>query len=114
MALTNQPGAQGGMMIGTIDGHRDWTSGVFDCFSDFKSCLMTWLCLPCTMCNIASRTGECACMPFFVPGAMIALRARIRTLGGITGSIFNDCLVMSFCGQCATCQMARELDAMGL
>ena len=30
------------------------------------------------------------------------------------GSICNDCLVMSFCGQCAVCQMARELDNMGL
>jgi len=56
------------------------------CVDDVRSVfpvLCTYCCLPCSICNIASRTGEYMCMPWFVPGGLIALRARIRTLGGI-------------------------------
>ncbi|KAL3882244.1 hypothetical protein ACJMK2_028606 [Sinanodonta woodiana] len=107
--ITSQP-----MVVGNVMGHREWSTGLFDCFSDCGTCLMGYFCLPCTMCTIASKQGDCACMPFCVPGAMVALRARIRTLGGIRGSICNDCLVMSFCGGCAVCQLHRELNNMGL
>ncbi|XP_060583712.1 cornifelin homolog [Ruditapes philippinarum] len=118
MAMThvvvNQPMAGRQMLVGSVEGHRDWDSGLFSCCTDCKSLLMTYCCLPCAICNISNRVGECSCMPWFVPGALVALRARIRTLGGIQGSICTDCMTMSFCGLCAICQMQRELDAMGL
>lgn len=115
VVVTQQPMVGGRqMLIGSVDGHRDWDSGLFSCFSDCKSLLCTYCCLPCAICNISSRTGECACMPWFVPGGLIALRARIRTLGGIQGSVCSDCMALSCCGMCAVCQMQRELDAMGL
>ncbi|KAH3888957.1 hypothetical protein DPMN_013002 [Dreissena polymorpha] len=102
------------MMVGTLQGHRDWDTGLFACCSDCKTLLCTWFCLPCVLCDISKRMGECMCMPFCVPDGLLALRARMRTLGGIQGSICNDCLVLNCCGACAVCQMRRELDAMGL
>ncbi|WAR06820.1 hypothetical protein MAR_016778 [Mya arenaria] len=45
--------------------------------------LITYFCLPCAICNISTRAGECMCMAWCVTGGLIALRARIRTLGGI-------------------------------
>ncbi|WAR06814.1 PLAC8-like protein [Mya arenaria] len=113
VVVTEQPGARQ-MLIGSVQGHRDWDSGLFSCFSDCKSLLMTYFCLPCAICNISTRAGECMCMAWCVTGGLIALRARIRTLGGIQGSICNDCMAMSFCGMCGICQMQRELEAMGL
>lgn len=35
------------------------------------------------VCNIAVRLGDGACMPYVVPGSTIAMRTRLRTLGGI-------------------------------
>ena len=35
MAINQQPGK---MMIGTVDGHRDWDTGLLDCCSDCKAC----------------------------------------------------------------------------
>ncbi|KAK3577422.1 hypothetical protein CHS0354_032267 [Potamilus streckersoni] len=90
-------------LIGTVEGSRDWKSGLFGCFSDCKSLILTYCCLPCAICSISSRTGECICMPYFVPGGLIALRARIRTLGGIRGSICCDCMALYFCGMCTIC-----------
>ena len=45
--------------------------------------IISYFCLPCMVCNLSSRTGDCACMPLCVPGGNIAIRSRVRTLGGI-------------------------------
>lgn len=38
--VINQPGAAGNQLIvGNIHGTRQWTSGLFDCFSDFGTCM---------------------------------------------------------------------------
>ncbi|KAH3888953.1 cornifelin homolog [Dreissena polymorpha] len=116
VVVTQQPIMSGksNMMVCSLNGHRDWDSGLMACCTDCRSLLMTYFCLPCSLCDISSRTGECMCMPFCVAGGLLALRARIRTLGGIQGSICGDCIAISCCGLCAICQMQRELDAMGL
>ncbi|WAR06822.1 hypothetical protein MAR_016780, partial [Mya arenaria] len=90
------------MLIGSVQGHRDWTSGICSCFSDCKSFLLTYCCLPCAICNISTRAGECMCMPWFVPGGLLALRARIRTLGGIRIRALHvsDTCPGSICGDC--------------
>ncbi|KAL5010405.1 hypothetical protein ScPMuIL_012710 [Solemya velum] len=103
-----------GLLVTSVQGHRNWTTGLFDCFSNCKTCVVTTFCLPLTVCNISRKLGDNACMPFFVQGSQIAMRSRIRTLGGIQGTICNDCLVISWCGPCAVCQMSRELENMGL
>ncbi|KAL3874898.1 hypothetical protein ACJMK2_037852 [Sinanodonta woodiana] len=102
------------LLIGTRGGTRDWTTGLFGCFEDCGSLLKTCCCLQCTVMELSSRLGDCACMPCFVPEALLAMRTRTRTLGDIHGSICNDCMVMSCFLTCAVCQMDRELHAMGL
>lgn len=102
------------LLATSVDGNRDWTSGLFECTRDIKNCLCVVFCTPCVMCQLSPRIGECLCMPLFVPGAALTMRTRLRTLGGVQGSICNDCIVVSLCGYCALCQMKREMDVMGL
>ncbi|XP_045199215.2 placenta-specific gene 8 protein-like [Mercenaria mercenaria] len=114
--ITVQPGFgtdQGKLLI-PLAGNRAWSSGLFDCFEDISNCLFIAFCTPCAQSQIASRMGENCCVTCCVPGAMIALRQKLRTLGGIQGTLFNDCLVLSCCGQCALCQMKREMNIMGI
>ncbi|XP_064618077.1 cornifelin homolog A-like [Liolophura sinensis] len=89
---------------------RAWSSPVCGCFEDITSCLLGWFCLPCYECHLSMRMGESCCVPVCVPGAMIALRAKLRGEQGIQGSVCDDCITMSCCGPCATCQLARELN----
>ncbi|XP_061177276.1 placenta-specific gene 8 protein-like [Saccostrea echinata] len=102
------------LMVTDIKGHREWSTGLFDIFSDIKTSLLTFFCESYVKCNLATRTGEGGCMPFCVTGAMTIMRSRIRTIGGIKGSAFKDCMVITFCQPCAICQMNRELDHMGV
>lgn len=37
VVVTQQPVANQ-MLIGSVQGHRDWNTDLFACFSDFKSC----------------------------------------------------------------------------
>lgn len=69
--------------------------------------------LTCMMCNIAARLGDPQYLPF-VPCTGPAIRFKVRILGGISGTICNDCLVTTFCWPCAVCQMHREMDDIGL
>ncbi|XP_052807944.1 placenta-specific gene 8 protein-like [Mya arenaria] len=94
MVVTQQPPGRR-MLIGSVHGHRDWDSGICACFSDCKSLMMTYCCLACAICDISNRAGECLFMPWFVPSGLIALRARIRTLGGIRGSICGDFMAIN-------------------
>ncbi|XP_076079118.1 placenta-specific gene 8 protein-like [Mytilus galloprovincialis] len=114
--VVNQPTLQHDQLMGTttLDGHRTWSTGLFDCFSDMANCVFTCCCYPFAVCNLASRLGECFCAPACVPGGDIILRNRIRSVGGIKGSMCDDCLVIVCCGPCAACQEARELTNMGI
>ncbi|XP_033741382.1 placenta-specific gene 8 protein-like [Pecten maximus] len=100
--------------IGEVQGHRDWSTGLCGCFSDCGSCLATYFCLPCMECRNATRLGECCLLPYCCAGSNIAMRARLRTLGGIRGSILGDICALSCCYMCAVCQMSREMDNMGM
>ena len=112
--IIQQPVQQRCLWVGNVKGHRDWTSGACDCFSDIGGCFFVCCCYSCAICQLASRTGECFCTPCCVPSADINLRTRIRTLGGIQGSMCSDCLIVSCCPMCAACQESRELTAMGI
>ncbi|XP_060572650.1 cornifelin homolog [Ruditapes philippinarum] len=107
-------GSVQGKIIIPMTGNREWSSGLFDCTQDVTNCVMVACFGPCVQCQLSSRMGEILCAPVCIPGAMIALRQRLRTLGGIQGSLCHDCLVLNFCGACAVCQMKREMDAMGI
>ncbi|OWF40192.1 cornifelin-like isoform X2 [Mizuhopecten yessoensis] len=113
IVVTTQPQTNGLMVTG-LTGHRHWSTGLFGCFDDIPSCLLTCFCMPCMECKTASRIGECCCMPYCVMGGSLAMRTKIRTVGGIQGSVSNDSMTLCCCGPCATCQMDRELTNMGV
>ncbi|XP_071791588.1 placenta-specific gene 8 protein-like [Asterias amurensis] len=88
---------------------HDWSSGLFECTKDKKSCLMSFLCTWCFDCMLAKRLNESFLITCF-PGAEVAMRAKLRTSENIKGSICNDCLTCFFCPCCTLAQMSRELD----
>ncbi|KAL3857852.1 hypothetical protein ACJMK2_012482 [Sinanodonta woodiana] len=114
--VINQPAVVVGpkLLLGTKDGSRDWTTGLCGCFENICSLFGTCCCLPCMLCSLSVRLGDCLCMPLCVPDAVVAMRARTRTLGDIRGTICMDYVTTAWCGPCVVCQMDRELTAMGL
>ncbi|XP_021362857.1 cornifelin homolog A-like isoform X1 [Mizuhopecten yessoensis] len=112
--VTQPEPASNPLMLTGLQGHRKWTTGLFGCFDDIPMCLLTLCCLPFVECKNASRLEECCCIPYCVPGGTIIVRARLRTIGGIQGSVCNDCMTLACCGPCAVCQMSREMDNMGI
>ncbi|KAL3857850.1 hypothetical protein ACJMK2_012480 [Sinanodonta woodiana] len=114
--VINQPAVVAGIKLlhGTKDGSRDWTTGLCGCFENICSLCGAFWCLPCVLCSLSTRLGDCLCMPFCIPDALVAMRTRTRTLGDIRGTICMDCVATAFCWPCVVCQMDRELTAMGL
>ncbi|XP_063404133.1 cornifelin homolog [Mytilus trossulus] len=113
--IVQQPQMQNNpLMVTGFEGHREWTTDLFDCCAEPNTFLLTCMCYPCSICYLGSRIGETMCMPLFVPASDITLRNKIRTVGGIKGSMCNDCATVLFCGQCAACQEHRELTNMGV
>ncbi|XP_002730715.1 cornifelin-like [Saccoglossus kowalevskii] len=89
---------------------RDWSTGLFGCFEDIKSCLCGYFCLPCFQCQLATKMNEHCCVPICVPGALTAMRVKVRTQHHIEGSMMYDCCATTYCGPCAACQIHRELE----
>ncbi|XP_070578319.1 cornifelin-like [Ptychodera flava] len=89
---------------------REWTTGLFGCLEDCKSCLCGWICFPCFQCQLATRLGEHCCVPFCVPGALTVMRTKVRTQHHVEGSVMKDCCAATYCGPCVACQISRELD----
>ncbi|XP_071138118.1 cornifelin homolog [Mytilus edulis] len=113
--IVQQPQMQNNpLMVTGFEGHREWTTDLFDCCAEPNTFLLTCMCYPCSICYLGSRIGENMCMPLCVPASDITLRNKIRTVGGIKGSMCNDCATVLFCGQCAACQEHRELTNMGV
>ncbi|KAK7108484.1 uncharacterized protein [Littorina saxatilis] len=112
--------------IYSVDGeqtNRDWATRLFFSITgsphkrqvkeNFKQTCRDCGCVPCMMCSIAKRLGDPGYLPF-VPCTGPAVRFKVRILGGISGTIGNDCLVTSCCWPCAVCQMHREMDDIGI
>jgi len=91
---------------------RSWGTGLCGCLMDITGCFCGMFLLPCLACRVANRMGECALVPFF--GGAVAMRTKLRTMGGIKGTIHSDCIVSYCCYACAMCQMEREINAMKL
>ncbi|XP_029439773.1 PLAC8-like protein 1 [Rhinatrema bivittatum] len=86
----------------------EWSSGLFTACNDKVVCIGGACCLACLECHLASRYGECFCLPL-LPGSTLALRAGIRERHKIEGTIGKDWLAVHCCWPFAVCQMAREL-----
>ncbi|CAG5119027.1 unnamed protein product [Candidula unifasciata] len=115
--VVTQPGGSGNslLLIGKDKlQFRSWTSHICSCFNDCTSCILGTMCLPILLCRVSNRLNECALITCCAAGGFMALRTKLRTMGGIKGSICSDCFMTTCCGPCAACQMSREMDSMGL
>ncbi|XP_044138647.1 cornifelin homolog [Bufo gargarizans] len=102
--VSAQPQAMQGYSTST----SQWNSDVMDCCEDMGICLCGAF-VPCILaCRVASDFGECCCLPC-LPGTLLAMRTGVRERYHIPGTICNDCVCLTFCGQCTLCQLAREL-----
>uniref|UniRef100_A0A8C5BYV5 Plac8 onzin related protein 6 n=1 Tax=Gadus morhua TaxID=8049 RepID=A0A8C5BYV5_GADMO len=77
-------------------------------------CLGFWC--PCVLpCRVSADHGEGLCLPLLecwsgvVPAVSLGLRISVRERYRIRGSICDDCCIVTFCGICSYCQLAREL-----
>ncbi|KAF2316819.1 hypothetical protein P3X46_026551 [Hevea brasiliensis] len=104
-----------------------WSSGLCDCFSDWRNCCLTCWCPCVTFGRIAEIVdkGSSACG---VNGALYTLiacvtgfaccyscfyRAKMRQQHSLKQSPCGDCLVHFCCEYCALCQEYRELKSRG-
>ncbi|XP_064619611.1 cornifelin-like [Lineus longissimus] len=90
---------------------REWSTDLFACCVDFKTCCCAICCLGCLVSKVNDRMGECCCVPY-LPGGMLALRTKMRERYRIQGGIFKDNCIIYWCGLCSICQMDRELNIM--
>lgn len=96
-------GAQAGPQI------KNWSTGICGCFEDCSSCLFVTFCPWCAACSLLSEVNENPCLFCCVFNWITATRTKVRNQLGIQGSILNDCCMETFCGQCAICQLKREV-----
>ncbi|XP_061990532.1 protein PLANT CADMIUM RESISTANCE 2-like [Rosa rugosa] len=104
-----------------------WKSGLLDCFSDPKSCCITFWCPCITFGQIAEIVdkGSISCgasgalytLIAFVTGCSCIYscfyRSKLRQQYTLEESPCGDCLVHCFCEPCALCQEYRELQSRG-
>jgi len=98
----------------------DWDTGIFDCFSDIKILLISWIFGTCSVAyqKAAIEGHECA-IADFIPVffcslcCMVKVRGQIREKYGIDGTLLNDILMSWCCGICAVAQQTRQLDMKG-
>merc|ERR1719223_1308949 len=96
----------------------EWNHGLFACFDDMATCIITYF-IPCvTYANNAreSDTLNCcvAAIIFFIPIANILfwvkMRSNIREKYGIDGNMFMDFCTIMLCPLCALVQEEQQLD----
>ncbi|XP_046337070.1 cell number regulator 10-like [Haliotis rufescens] len=97
-----------------------WQHGLFGCFDNFGTCIVTYL-VPCyTFGKNAEAVGDSCFLcgaAYFVPGlnlfALLSVRGKIRERKGIDGTFVNDCCAIILCHPCALVQEANEIQCPG-
>ncbi|ELU15851.1 hypothetical protein CAPTEDRAFT_118646 [Capitella teleta] len=112
VVVVNQPAAQASS-TGQPQNIRSWSTSLCGCCEDIGGCIYGYFCMCCLMCTVASQLGENCCVPIFLQGGTMAMRTKLRTQYGITGSICDDWCMTTCCGALAMCQMHRELKNLG-
>ncbi|XP_059434079.1 protein PLANT CADMIUM RESISTANCE 1-like [Corylus avellana] len=108
-------------------GEGTWSTGLWDCFSDMRSCFVTFWC-PCITFGQISEIvdkGESSCCGNAALFFLISLftscgfcyscvyRQKLRKQYMLEESPCLDCCVHLFCLHCALCQEYRELKNRG-
>ncbi|EDO50068.1 predicted protein [Nematostella vectensis] len=95
---------------------NDWNNGLFGCFNDCGTCLITYI-APCyTFGKNAEAVGDSCLLcglAFFVPVVdlivMSSVRGKIREQHGISGSFIGDCAATICCPFCSLVQSAQQV-----
>jgi len=91
----------------------DFESGLFGCFDDLSSCLLTYFCHYIQMAKSKAMVDgrECTFCDCLCMSAVMTYftRQQIRSKFAYQLNSCSDCLVVSFCYSCVVCQHAREL-----
>ncbi|KAM9500618.1 plac8 onzin related protein 6 isoform 1-T3 [Clarias gariepinus] len=110
--ITMQPG----VMLSPNAKVNTWSSGLCDCCEDMSICCFGFWCPWCLMCTTSQEFGECLCLPLLdmcfgaiIPAASYSVRSAVRERYHIKGTMCDDCCVVTCCGICSWCQIAREL-----
>ena len=99
---------------------NQWQHGLFGCFDNCTTCIITYL-APCyTMGKNAEAVGESCLLcglVFFLPLANIwfgaSIRGKIREQKGIEGGLVGDLLSFCCCTLCVLAQSAQEVGSIG-
>ena len=99
---------------------REWSNGLFGCFKDVTTCIISFI-VPCyTLGKNAEAVSEncllCGLSYFVIPlgwYAHVTIRGKIREQKGIEGTCLKDLLFVIFCYGCALTQEAQEVNSPG-
>lgn len=93
----------------------EWQNGMFGCFGDFRTCILTFFVPGYTLGKIAESQGESCLIHGLLyclgvgGGFGPVLRWRLREKKGIQGTMLMDVIWHTFCPCCALIQESREL-----
>ncbi|XP_059932553.1 cornifelin homolog [Gadus macrocephalus] len=115
--ITNQPSVVTTGVVTTAfePGREMWSSSLFSCCDDMEICCLGFWCPFILPYKVSADHGEGVCLPILecwsgvVPAVSLGLRVSVRERYRIKGSICDDCCIVTFCGLCSYCQLAREL-----
>eukprot|EP01010_Urceolus_cornutus_P001404 NODE_1944_length_703_cov_205.787462_g1514_i0.p1 GENE.NODE_1944_length_703_cov_205.787462_g1514_i0~~NODE_1944_length_703_cov_205.787462_g1514_i0.p1 ORF type:complete len:131 (+),score=36.71 NODE_1944_length_703_cov_205.787462_g1514_i0:60-395(+) len=94
----------------------DWSTGLFECCEDPKTCVITYFCLGCQVAHQKAvlEKKECApldaCMVMCCPMCMLyANRTAMMTIDGIHEGMCSTIMAVCCCALCGVSQQHRHL-----
>lgn len=93
--------------------YSDWSTSLNSCIMDPKTCLFTMFCCPARVAvnkaSLENRPCTCYDVLFILPCQEYFNRQQIRAKYGFEQDACADCLAISLCVCCVSCQHAREI-----